>query len=1207
MASHTQHRRSSFSRRPISKQRKLILERLESRQLLAGDAGDASFFAGSNFLSNDDSDSLTPPRIEIDLPAQYDPVAKVIGPTLFEAHRVATAAMTSGTNNVADLVQSVANESGILVQSDQLVGIEIVANDDVESLRADLASSTIEFVERASFGKLISGSIDPLDLAALADLPSVHFVRPIYLPIHNAGSVTNEADRAMRTDIAKTSFGLDGAGIKIGVVSDSYDSTSGGGGAAGGIASGDLPGTGNPEGNTQPIQVLQDSNVQGVIDEGRAMLELIHDIVPKSQLAFHTSQGGPVAMANGILALASAGSDIIVDDVTYFAQPFFQDGVITQAANQVVSQGIPFFSSAGNQGRESYDSTFRSNGAQATIGTNTYIAHDFDPGPGVDNFQTVAVAAGRQAILSFQWDQPFASAGGIGSANDMDIFAFDQLGNIVAASVTANIGQDAVEVLRISNPTGQSQIFELLLGQNISAGGPQPGRVKYYGAGNPLTFDAFEFNTFSGTLFGHHQADGGAGIAAADYRDTPEFGTSPAQQQPSTSAGGVPILFDTAGNRLAQPIVRQQPILTGPDNTNTTFFSAGQDPDNDGNPNFAGTSAAAPHIAAVAALMMEAAGGAGSLSPAQINNVLSQTALDMGASGFDFDTGAGFVNAEAAIAAVAQGGGTSSEFYFSALIGGSQRELHFSDGTAGGTKLVENLAGSSSSSPSDFAMLNGTLLFSARLSDGQRELHRSRGTAGNTRVVKNLSGTASSDPQDLIFFNNRIIFSATLSDGQRELFESRGASANTNLIKNLSGARSANPKELTVVGNQLFFVATTASGDRELHVTDTTSGGTRLVKDLFGTHSARPTNLTAVNNKLYFTALLPDGQRELYVSTGSAASTVQVRNLGGTSSSNPLNLTAVGNRLFFTARLSNGERELHVTTGTAASTKMVKNIGGNRSANPEWLLERNNRLYFVATQPDGQRELMISNGTAASTKMVKNLSGNSSSNPSQLTLVGDQIVFTARQSNGERELYKSDGTSAGTTRIINLSGPRSSSPTELTAVGNQVVFSAALGSGQREVFISDLTEAGTSLVKNLFGASSSNPREFVEATTTSTFSFDSQFVDEVFRDAEPLDVSGDDEVSVLDALFVVNFLGRQSSSLGEQTSLLPPQDLNHDVNGDGVVSVLDALVIINHLNNQSSSVIDASFDSTRSDGGSDDEEPVDELLTSEFEILQPDL
>jgi hypothetical protein len=186
-------------------------------------------------------------------------------------------------------------------------------------------------------------------------------------------------------------------------------------------------------------------------------------------------------------------------------------------------------------------------------------------------------------------------------------------------------------------------------------GGPDPARIKYVDFGDA---EFTEHVTASGASYGHASAQGAEGVGAAFYAETPAFGVSPPLIELFSSAGGTPILFDEDGRRLASPENRQRVDVTAPDGTDTTFFGsfAGPGPF----PNFFGTSAAAPHAAAVAALMLDARPG---LSPARIYDGLERTATDMDDPstpgfdrGFDQVSGFGLVRADAAVARLVDGG-----------------------------------------------------------------------------------------------------------------------------------------------------------------------------------------------------------------------------------------------------------------------------------------------------------------------------------------------------------------------------------------------------------------------------------------------------------------------------------------------------------------------------------------------------------------------
>jgi hypothetical protein len=508
------------------------------------------------------------------------------------------------------------------------VVIDAIASNSTDALYDDLLGLGLQ--NGSKYGSFVSGLL-PIDaISSMDSLSSLKFARPVqFLP--NVGITTSQADPSMRADVARSTFGVDGTGVTVGALSDSYNNLNG---EANDIASGDLP---------SDVNVLLDLP-NGGSDEGRAMLQLIHDVAPGADLSFYTAfLGGQAAFANGILELAATGSDVIVDDVIDLAEPMFQDGIIAQAVDQVVADGIPYFSSAGNNDRNAYESRFRRSGEfEPIFGAEL---HDFDPGAGVDPFQNVTVPVGEELLISFQWDSPFFSvSGGDGSPNDLDIFLFDDFGNPIAGGIDANLGGDAIEILSFFNDGSfGTDRFNLAI-SNFT--GPDAGLMKYVIFGDS---SVNEYDTASGTVYGHANAEGAESVGAAFYANTPEFGTNPPVLEPFSSAGPTPILFDLNGDRLSTPEIRLKPEIVAPDGTNTTFFIPGLDVEGDGFPNFFGTSAAAPHAAAVAALMLEAAPGT---SPEVIYETLEETAIDMNTPGVDFDSGYGLIQADRAVGAL---------------------------------------------------------------------------------------------------------------------------------------------------------------------------------------------------------------------------------------------------------------------------------------------------------------------------------------------------------------------------------------------------------------------------------------------------------------------------------------------------------------------------------------------------------------------------
>ncbi len=530
---------------------------------------------------------------------------------------------------------------------------------------------------RAAGGRVLSAdrgeqtatvAVPPADLRALAAVPTVAAVTPVLEPLLRAvdceegGTVISEGVQQLKAKAAREDFAVNGSGIEVGVLSDSFDQATQAADGTGKIATkaaddvntGDLPGSVECAGETT-VDVLSDFESTEATDEGRAMLQIVRDVAPKASLSFATAFLDEEAFAHSIEDLAKAGAEVIVDDVGYFKEPFFQDGPIAVAIAKVTGDGVTYLSAAGNdnlldpEGNEigSWESpTFRDSGScplaiRSVPELEGFHCVDFNPGAGVDRTFGIKVEPEDTLTVDLQWAEAWN-----GVATDIDAYLLNANGELLTGSADDNLKtQRPVEIVTFENRSASEKTVQLVVNR-YSGASP---RFKFVLLQNGGGVSATEYPKSGGgdlvgpTVFGHAGSASAITLGAVPYNNS-------SAPEPYSSRGPLthyfgPVEGTAPAAKLLFPEEISKPDVAATDCGKTTFFAHRYD---GVNWRFCGTSAAAPHAAGVVALMREAAPLAGA---AEVRESLVGSGAAVGAFS-PCAVGGGLFDAQSAVKAV---------------------------------------------------------------------------------------------------------------------------------------------------------------------------------------------------------------------------------------------------------------------------------------------------------------------------------------------------------------------------------------------------------------------------------------------------------------------------------------------------------------------------------------------------------------------------
>jgi ELWxxDGT repeat protein len=466
-------------------------------------------------------------------------------------------------------------------------------------------------------------------------------------------------------------------------------------------------------------------------------------------------------------------------------------------------------------------------------------------------------------------------------------------------------------------------------------------------------------------------------------------------------------------------------------------------------------------------------------------------------------------------------------------------ELWITDvATVAGTTVLKNfISGGVGGAPRNFRLVNGVVVFDTDTGSNGRELHRTDGTSGGTRMIADVfpgsrSGLADNFNRTLLG-TDRLLFPAVFEDAGTELAVTDGFSV-TRLADTIPGPRSGlfDGRVFTTTTKAYAQLADLTHG-LELWETDGTPEGTALVVDLLpGPSSSNPRLVAADDDTVYFLAHSPGGYG-LWRRSDGAPSLVRDFSAGGTDDASVGRPARVGSRLLFSAFEPEAGSELWTTDGTPSGTaRLVDFVPGFEGSVPSGFTTVGDRVLFGANDRLSGRELYVSDGTAAGTRMLVDIfPGDGSSAPNPQAVLAGRLLFSATTQAEGNELWISDGTPEGTQLLKDTEpGEVGGQPSNIVTSGARAFFTAGglwvtdgtpdgttpvevevriasppvpFGAGSvlfaaftsfsffddRELWISDGTAAGTRLVKELVPGTSDggNPRSITVAGNRAFF------------------------------------------------------------------------------------------------------------------------